>query len=323
MKTLTLLIFSGERFTIRSLLNDITKLNNLNLNVVVVEWSEKKTILRKKIKLYNSYKKKIKNFKVYFQKGNFEFKYQMFINKFNSRYILLIGDDDRINYKNFEKINKYLKFKFSGITLSFDNFKSDRDLKINQNKKESIDKIRSFDLFKDFHKIGYISCQIINVKYIRNILDKENKYLSKTQFPQNFLILKIIKKFKNWKILELSCIHNRVGNLKSYDKNKDDLLIRLKSEYSGYFIPVKKYFTNLKHSQLNNIYKNIFFKNILSWIFVCIKHHGKVKTFKYINEVRKILNEPFIIKLCMIFIYICPIFLLNILRIFRRMISLK
>ena len=49
--------FSGERFTIRSLLNDITKLNNLNLNVVVVEWSEKKTILRKKIKLYNSYKK--------------------------------------------------------------------------------------------------------------------------------------------------------------------------------------------------------------------------------------------------------------------------
>ena len=46
MKTLTLLIFSGERFTIRSLLNDITKLNNLNLNVVVVEWSEK-TILRK------------------------------------------------------------------------------------------------------------------------------------------------------------------------------------------------------------------------------------------------------------------------------------
>ena len=37
--------------------------------------------------------------------------------------------------KIFEKINKYLKFKFSGITLSFDNFKSDRDLKINQNKK--------------------------------------------------------------------------------------------------------------------------------------------------------------------------------------------
>ena len=49
MKTITFLIFSGERFTIRSLLNDITKLNNLNLNVVVVEWSEKKTILRKKL----------------------------------------------------------------------------------------------------------------------------------------------------------------------------------------------------------------------------------------------------------------------------------
>ena len=64
----------------------------------------------------------------------------MFINKFNSRYILLIGDDDRINYKNFEKINKYLKFKFR-ITLSFDNFKSDRDLKINQNKKKVLIKL--------------------------------------------------------------------------------------------------------------------------------------------------------------------------------------
>ena len=60
MKTLTLLIFSGERFTIRSLLNDITKLNNLNLNVVVVEWSEKKTILRKKLNFTIHIKKKLK-----------------------------------------------------------------------------------------------------------------------------------------------------------------------------------------------------------------------------------------------------------------------
>ena len=33
------------------------------------------------------------------KKGNWEYKYPIFINKFKSKYILLIGDDDRINQK--------------------------------------------------------------------------------------------------------------------------------------------------------------------------------------------------------------------------------
>ena len=34
-------------------------------------------------------------------------------NKFKSKYILLIGDDDRINVDNFKKIFKYLEFDYS------------------------------------------------------------------------------------------------------------------------------------------------------------------------------------------------------------------
>ena len=48
MKLLTILIFSGDRFNIKELLNDISKLNLRNINVRVVEWSENKSILRKK-----------------------------------------------------------------------------------------------------------------------------------------------------------------------------------------------------------------------------------------------------------------------------------
>ena len=48
MKLLTILIFSGDRLNIKDLLNDITKLNQKNLNVRVVEWSENKDILKQK-----------------------------------------------------------------------------------------------------------------------------------------------------------------------------------------------------------------------------------------------------------------------------------
>ena len=272
MKILTLLIFSGDRFTIKGLLDDIAKLNQSNINVTVVEWCENKKILEKKFKLYSLYEKKIKNFKVYYQKGNWEYKYPIFINKFKSKYVLLIGDDDRINIKNFEKIYKYLKLNLAGLTLSFANFRKNRDLK--SNKKESEDKIRSFNIFKDIHKIGYTSCQIINNKYISKVFNSEKKYLSKTKFPQNFLILKIIKKYKNWKILSLNCIYNRVGSL-DYVFKDEELLIRLKSEYLGYLIPIKKYFKNLKPHQLKKIYINIFFKNILSWWYLSLKYQGK------------------------------------------------
>ena len=113
MKILTILIFSGDRFHVNGLLKDITKINQKNLDIRLVDWTENKEILKKKKKIYSYYQKKLNNFKIFYQKGSYEFKYSKFITKFKSKYILLISDDDRLCSNNFPKIFKYLKFYFS------------------------------------------------------------------------------------------------------------------------------------------------------------------------------------------------------------------
>lgn len=322
MKILTILIFSGNRLSVKDLLSDIVKLSQLNIDIRIVEWSENQKILQEKKKIYFNFKKKIENLKVYYQKeyqkSNFEFKYSIYINKFNTKYIMMIGDDDRINIKNFKKIFKYLDFNFSGITTSFKNYKNKKDLK--KKDLDLTDTLRPFDIYKDIHRIGYISSHIFKTDLIKKIFKKEKKYLLTSRFPQNFIILGIIKKFNNWKVSNLKCIHNNVGNIDFFIKKPEDTLIRLKSEYIGYLAPLIKNYPNLHKNKINKIYFKIFFKNIMSWLFLSLKFWGKKKTFANIREVRNIIKEPYIIKIILIFLYICPIFLLNILRILRRML---
>ena len=99
---------------------------------------------------------------------------------------------------------------------------------------------------------------------------------------------------------------------------KNNLLIRVKSEYLGYFIPIKKYYSSLKDNEICKIYNHIFFKNIISWLFLSIKYFGKKKTFENIRNERKIFKEPLIVKLFLLMMYLSPFFLINLLRIFRR-----
>ncbi len=317
MKILTILIFSGDRISIKGLLNDITKINQKNLNIRLIDWGENKKILKKKKKIYSHFRKKLKNFKIYYQKGNWEIRYLKYMKKFNSKYTLLIGDDDRLNINNFSKIFKYLNYDFSGITLSFNNYQNNKDLK--KKEIESSDLIRPFNIYNDINEIGFVSCQVIKTNLINKISASEEKNLSRTDFIQNFIILKIIKKFKKWKVSNLKCIYRRMGDLNTFQK-KEQYLERLKSEYLGYFIPLKKNFSHLKNKKIKKIYKTIFFKNIISWLFLSIVNCGKKKTFKNINKIRKIIDEPNIVKITLIIFYICPIFLLNFLRIVRRVL---
>ena len=48
MKILTILVFSGDRFNVKDLLNDISKLDISKIKVAVVEWSENRDILFEK-----------------------------------------------------------------------------------------------------------------------------------------------------------------------------------------------------------------------------------------------------------------------------------
>lgn len=280
----------------------------------------KKKKFRKKKIVYLEFRKKLSNIKVYFQKiqkGNFEFKYAKFINKFKSKskYILLIGDDDRIDIKNFIKILKYLKKNFSGITTSFQNFKN-----FSKNKKKdcsAITKINTFNIFNDLSKIGFVSCQIIKTDLIKKIFKYEKKDLITTQFPQNFIILRIIKEFSNWKVTNLKCIYRNITLYNSFLK-PEYLLTRLKSEYTGYLMPLKKNYSHFSYEKLAKIYKKVFFENIMSWFFLSIKYCGKKRTFEKMVKPRKVIKEPFLIKIILFFFYLFPIQLLNLCRILKK-----
>ena len=115
-------------------------------------------------------------------------------------------------------------------------------------------------------------------------------------------------------------IHNNVGNIDFFINKPKDTLARLKSEYIGYLTPLIKNYSHLNKNKIQKIYIKIFFKNIMSWLFLSLKFFGKKITFENIKEVRNIIKEPFLVKIILIFIYICPIFLLNFLRILRRLI---
>jgi len=325
MKKLTILIFSGDRTTVKDLLDDIVKLRDFNLNVRIVEWSKNKKTLIQKNKIYKIYKKKITNLKIFYDHGNWEYKYKRYINKFKSKYILLIGDDDRLNVNNFKKIFKYLELDYSGITLSFKNFQNVKQIKqYDIENLNDLNDISSFKLNRDLKKIGFTSCQIINVNLINKVYKKEKNYLLNSMYPQNFIILSIIKNFNNWKVLNDICIYGHFGSLEIFKLSKKELIKyikikdRLKSEYIGYFYPLKKNFSHLGEHEISRIYKDIFFNNIISWLFVSIKLIGKKKTYNHINKERRILKEPFVVRFTLFLIYVCPILFLDGMRICRK-----
>ena len=138
-----------------------------------------------------------------------------------------------------------------------------------------------------------------------------------TGYPQNFIILKIIKHFNNWKILNLTCIKKSPADVKLYKKS-DLLEKRLKEEYTGYLKPVKQNFNHYPKKRLDSIYSKIFFTNIISWLYICIKIYGKKQTFDGIKSVRNIINEPFKIKLTLLLIYYLPLTFLKFIKIFRK-----
>ena len=316
MKLLTIIIFSGDRFIVKKLLNDLVKISNNQMNIVVIEWSENPDILKRKKILYKNFKSKIKNFKTIYQFGNWEYKYTKFINKFSSKYVLVIGDDDRIKKKNFSKIFKYLHFDYSGIKTLYDNISN---TKKNKSKFQS-DIIRPFNLSNDVIDIGFTSCQIIKNDLIKKIFKKiKKKDLLSTGYPQNFIILKIIKNFDNWKVLNLECIKKSPADITLYKKS-DLLENRLKDEYLGYLKPVKQNFSHYPKKKLNSIYSKIFFTNIISWLHICIKLYGKEQTFNSIKEIRNIIYEPFKIKLILLLIYYLPLPLLDLIKLLRKKI---
>ena len=88
MKKLTILIFSGNRLTIKGLLDDIIKLKDFDFNIRIIDWSDNKKTKKKKNKIYKIYKKKFLNLKVFYDQGNWEYKYKKYIISLNQIYFI-------------------------------------------------------------------------------------------------------------------------------------------------------------------------------------------------------------------------------------------
>ena len=300
---LTIVIFTNyEGETLDKILNDLNKIHNtILINIWLVNWGKTKHSIKKNIKI-------TKNKKIRFLRcelKNFGERYVKYLKKIKTKYVWFIGDDDRINYKNYHILENVINKNYSGITMNSSVIINKLNFKNNKNYK-----IENLQIEKHIHLIGFTTSQIINVEMLKkeSILNKNFKI---NLYPQLYFILYLIIKKGNWKFLQLDLVKNRIKNFRYLDKK--NLLIRLNNEYRGYLIPLKKWIA--KDSNTYRLcYKKLFFSNIISWINLNIKINGKKKTYKIIikNKTLKVFSINVIIANFLLFII--PNKLVNLIR---------
>ena len=300
---LTIVIFTNyEGETLDKILNDLNKIHNtILINIWLVNWGKTKHSIKKKIKI--SKNKKIRFLRC--ELKNFGERYVKYLKKIKTKYVWFIGDDDRINYKNYHILENVINKNYSGITMNSSVIINKLNFKNNKNYK-----IENLQIEKHIHLTGFTTSQIINVEMLKkeSIL---NKNFEINLYPQLYFIFYLIIKKGNWKFLQLDLVKNRIKNFRYLDKK--NLLIRLNNEYRGYLIPLKKWIA--KDSNTYRLcYKKLFFSNIVSWINLNIKINGKKKTYKIIikNKALKVFSINVIIANFLLFII--PNKLLNLIR---------
>ena len=290
---LTIVIFTNyEGETLDKILNDLNKIHNtILINIWLVNWGKTKHSIKKKIKI-------TKNKKIRFLRcelKNFGERYVKYLKKIKTKYVWFIGDDDRINYKNYHILENVINKNYSGITMNSSVIINRLNFKNNKNYK-----IENLQIEKHIHLTGFTTSQIINVEMLKkeSIL---NKNFEINLYPQLYFIFYLIIKKGNWKFLQLDLVKNRIKNFRYLDKK--NLLTRLNNEYRGYLIPLKKWIA--KDSNTYRLcYKKLFFSNIISWINLNIKINGKKKTYKIIikNKALKVFSINVIIANFLLFI---------------------
>jgi hypothetical protein len=275
---LTIIIFSSGRHNyLTPLLHDIVQ-SNIKIKIHVVDYGK---IDVKKIKPFL----KNKNIQLKIDKNHetFSERFYNYIKKIKTRYVWFIGDDDRIETRYLEPLINFLKLKNnSGFALNYSSFYKNQQIIKNNKILKSI-KFRSYDLLKNINNLGTIGTQIINVNSFKKISKSlNNKILLSYGYPQVYIALKLITKFKDWKFIENKILFYRYGN---FEINKKNLEIRLYMELNGYFAAAKEIF-GINSAIYKNIFRIIFFKNIFSWLILTIENVGKKKTQIIIDNSR-------------------------------------
>ena len=304
---LTIIIFTeNEGKSLDKILNDLNKIDNkIFINIWVVNWGKTKYYKKNKIKITKNKKVKLHKCKL----KNFGERYIKYLSKVKTKYVWNIGDDDRINYKNFSILENVITKNYSGMTMSNSTFTNKVNFKKNNNYK-----IKNFEIEKYIHLTGFITSQIINVEILKEKLIL-NKNFKITMYPHLYFIFYLIFKRGNWKWLQLDLVKIRINNFRYI--NKKYSLNRLNNEYQGYLIPLRKFIS--KNSNTYRLcYEKLFFKNIISWINLNIKINGKKKTYEIIssNDYLKIFSKK--IAIVNFLIFILPNKLLNLIKRFTK-----
>jgi hypothetical protein len=299
---LTIIILTNSNYDyLFKLLKDIW---NEEINIWIVDYGKNPN----KIKI-NFLKKK--NVKLIFDNKELSFgnRYYKYIKLAKTKYVWFVGDDDRLKKKNLSNLVKFIKKKKnSGYTLSYKVFENDNQINDNLKIKKSTKKIESRNLkvLDDIHNLGMLSAQIINVDCFKKIEKTLNKkILLRYGYPHVYIILKIIKKFDDWQKIMNTIVYYRLSKKKILSKN---ILKRLDIEFKGYLLPIKEIYNNRLYKKL---YKKIFIKNVISWIFFSIQNAGKKRTFKIINNNNKICPNSVTIFFIKVMILLLPIKLIK------------
>jgi hypothetical protein len=296
---LTIIIFTNSRYNyLLPLLHDITQ-SNIKIIIKVVDYGH---INKKKIKPF------LKNNKIEYiidkSKELFSERFFNYIKKTRTRYVWFIGDDDRIETQYLKALINFLKLKNnSGFALNYSSFHKNKKI-IKNNKTLTNIKFQSFNLLKNIHSLGTIGTQIINVNSFKKILSTLNrKILLNYGYPQVYIGLKLIKKFKDWKFIENKILFYRYGNFEINNKN---LGIRLNMEFNGYYAAAKEIF-GINSKMYKKIFRIIFFKNIFSWLVLTIEKLGREKTQVIINNNRTLIPNSWWINFILYLIYQTPV----------------
>jgi hypothetical protein len=296
---LTIIIFTNSRYNyLLPLLKDIIY-SNISINIKVVDYGHKN------IKFTNPFLN-YKNIK--FIKGKhkqtFAKRYFYYIKKIKTKYVWFIGDDDRIETNYLKSLIHFLKLNNNaGFTLNYRPFHKIEKIKKNYKLKRNIE-VKSFNLFKAVNDLGMLGAQIININNFKKISKTLNKkILLNYGYPQTYIALKLINRFKDWRIIKNKILFYRYGNFRINKKNIEE---RLTYEFKGYLLPAKEIY-GINSKIYKKIFLIIFFKNIISWIILSIENLGKEETKKIINKNFEIAPCNWQVNFILYLIYTIPI----------------
>lgn len=305
--TISILTFNRAK-KLYQILNDIYQQNENNFYKIII-YDNCSTDNTNEI--IQNFKLKIKNLKHIRHNKNIGFfnNYIQAISKCKTKYIWVLGDDDRISKGGLKLVKNFILKNESFALLSLGSINlNDQNNNINLNPKNYTKK-RIFDLKKDFYKLGEISRNILNFKEINTF--RPPKFIH--GFPQlffikNLLISKLPLFYLNENIISRRNVIpvDNDGNVYSAKHVK----IRLSCEVNEYLFCLESIKNNLSQKDYRIIINILFNKNLRSWFVESRINDSKILFQGYYF---KILwrNLNFLNKIFIIIIKYFPLFILK------------